>query len=59
MVGFQVAYRSFDKAIKEIFGKDTKHRSKEDMQSTAIKNFFQTSTSVYCRAGERGASIVS
>jgi hypothetical protein len=57
MIGFEIAYRTYDKAIDHYLGR--KNRNDENWRNTPIKNFFQTSSSVYCLVPQREASIVS
>jgi hypothetical protein len=55
IVGFEIAYRTFAKAVDKLMG----NRKKSAIRNTSLINFFQTSSSVYCQAEKRGASIVS
>jgi len=58
IVGFQMAYRSFEKAVEKILGKEEPRRSKDDLRTTSIQNFFMTSTAVYCETEKkRGGSM--
>lgn len=60
IIAFQIAYRTYEKAINHYLSKENRRTEyNEEWRNSAIKSFFETSTSVYCSVSERGTSIVS
>lgn len=61
MIGFQIAHRVFQKKFEETWTRDSgsRHRSRLGVKRMVTRDFFHTSSPVYCKARDRGASVVS
>ncbi|KAI6197181.1 hypothetical protein M3Y94_01194200 [Aphelenchoides besseyi] len=58
MIGFQVAYGSFMKAVEKLIGSFSTISAHADRtRKMSVKNFFQTSASTYCDLPARGGSL--
>jgi len=57
IIGFQIAYRTFIKALDKLIDSQQSNQEKPATRTTSLQSFFQTSASIYCQAQQREASM--